>query len=361
MHRTGFGRRAAPCITVCLLNVLAFLVAGRCMAVSTNAPVSQRPPAYGEGPLYIDELPPNLPAYSSVRGIGAKADLLHARAFSAMQRQAYRLDGLFASDEEPRERVRTSRFRIGMFGEIVDSTDVTLRFDPEFDIKLHLPSAQRRLNLFITTEGLDELPGMDPTDRVGALRIGLARAFGRYFEADTGARLNWPPEVFVRARWRTRWNAANWQLYPESSVFWQSDEGFGTKGAFSADRWSGRSLFRTATGVKLTERSDGVEWDETLSIGYAFELLDERKLGQRARGRDIARGGGVRYTIGGHDDGPFLIDEHRVTLFYRFPLRKRWLYGVIAPEVSFHNARDWEAEPGIKFGLDMLCWGLGDR
>jgi hypothetical protein len=119
-------------------------------------------------------------------------------------------------------------------------------------------------------------------------------------------------------------------------------------------------LFRSSTGLRWTETSENVEWSHTLILGYARELIDERKMGGRAAGRDIARGSGFRYRITGETETGY-IQTHQGTLFFKFPLRKRWAYLVLSPEVTFRNERDWEAELGVLVGLDMLFWNVGER
>jgi len=318
------------------------------------------PVRVGKEVVHIDELPTSRP-YNSAVGLSQKADWVHDATFVKVQKVVGGFDERFAEDSATKERVPTSRFRIGAFAEMVQEESTEFSLNPEFDMDVNLPNAERKLKLFLTTRELDELPGTDPTDADRSLRLGLNRDFLNWVDASMGVKINWPPELFGKLRWAREWRAGEWQVFPAWTGFWESDEGFGTTTSLTWDRWLGRGLVRTATGVRWTEKTDGVEWDQNFIIGYAGELLEEEKLGRRARGEDLARGGGLRYTVFGHDDGSSVIDVHRVTLFYKFPLRKQWLYGVISPEVTFRNERDWESEPGIKIGLDMLFWGIGDR
>jgi len=326
----------------------------------TNEVASGGPGLHGHDIGYIDELPTNAPSYAKGQPMMEKADWLHDWTFYTMQRQIERADGWFAP-EESRERVRHSRFRLGVYTEIAEEEDLEIKFDPDFDMDLYIPNVEKRLKLFITTVELDELPASDPTDRERGLNIGIGREFSKYADVDVGVRAKWPPQVFTKLKLKTVWKPGDWQLYPGAQFYWKSDDGFGSVYVLTVDRWIGRGLVRTTTGIRWTEESEGVEWDQSLILGYASELLEERKLGRRASARDLARGGGIRYTVMGHKVGSYILDEHRFTLFYKFAIRKLWLYGVLSPEVKFLNDRDWEAEPGIKLGFDMLFWGLGDR
>jgi hypothetical protein len=93
---------------------------------------------------------------------------------------------------------------------------------------------------------------------------------------------------------------------------------------------------------------------------YIHELIEENKLGGRANGRDVARGGGCRYRITGNTN-PGEVTEHEFVLLYKFAVRKRWAYRVLAPGVSFRRDGDWDAEPSIQVRLDMLFWNVGER
>jgi hypothetical protein len=110
----------------------------------------------------------------------------------------------------------------------------------------------------------------------------------------------------------------------------------------------------------LTEHSDEVEWSQTFVLGYARELIDESKIGERASGRDLAHGGGFRYRITGETETG-VSQTHEGLLFLKRPLRGKWAYFVFALGATFRNERDWEAEPSVQVGLDMLFWDVGDR
>jgi len=272
--------------------------------------------------IYIDELPEASPALSNYHGSVAMFDWLHDWTFYTVQQQAEEVDSLLSRDDQVMERVPISEFRIGLYGKVVDRS------------------------------GLEREEG---------ITIGLARALGKYIEADAGLRLNWPPDVFGRLSWKQSWRAGPMNIYPEIRGFWKSDDGFGTKGNLTLDYWINRWLTRSVSAAKFTEETEGIEWDQSIIIGYAAQLLEEKKLGRRASFQDVAKGVALRYTISGNDNGQFLVNQHRVTAVCKFPLHRRWLYGILAPELTLSRERGWEEEFGIKFGFDMLFWGIGDR
>jgi hypothetical protein len=324
------------------------------------------PVTHGERMIYVDELS-KAATYRNSAGILAKTDWVHDSLFMAVQSTVQNLDGRFAADEASRERVPVSRFRLGLFAEVAEEaeedtgrTDTKLGFYPDLEIDIQTPNVDRRLSLFLTTEELGELPGTDPDDRDQGMRMGLRRELPAGVSASAGVKWHWPPEPFARIGWAGLWRPGEWKLYPATKGFWKLEDGVGSSANFTGDRWFGPGLFRCSTGLRWTETSENVEWSQTLILGYAREMIDESKMGGRAEGRDLARGSGFRYRITGETETGE-IQTHQGTLFFKVPLRKRWAYLVLSPEVTFRNESDWEAELGVLVGLDMLFWNVGER
>ena len=338
-----------------------------------GAEMSSGPVVVGERTIYIDELTP-VSSYGSSTGFLEKCDWMHDALFMAVERTAKNVDGRFASDNAAVERVPVSRFRVGLYVDAIrEAAEVSeddagdseeggtkVGLDTDFDIDIELPNVESSLSLFLTTEELGELPGTDPSDRDQGLRIGLRKILPADFSVSAGIKWDWPPEPFARIGWDRLWRPGKWKLYPAVKGFWKLEDGFGSSADITSDRWFGRGLLRASTGGRWTETTDDLEWSQTFILGYAKNLIDERKMGGRAKGRDLARGSGLRYRISG-DTETGHIQKHQGLLFLKFPVRKRWAYFVLAPEVTFRNECDWKAEPGIQVGLDMLFWNVGDR
>ena len=335
-----------------LLTLSAFILP--CPALAQDDPT-----ILGADEKYIDELT-GAPDYQSATGMASRADWMHDALFMKVQRTINDLDGRFAESDDVKERVPVSRFRIGMYAEIIKEQDTEFGINPDFDIELKTPNVERRMSLYLTTKELDELPGTDPTDRDQGLRLGVRRELPANMRLSAGLKFDWPLNPYVKTGWGDEWEAGEWQLYSGLSAYWRRDDGFGSGASFTGDRWMGRKLFRTATGTRWAEDSENVEWSQTLIFGYAHTLINENVLGQRASGRDLARGGAFRYTAAGETErGVFTL--HELTFLFKRALRKKWAYLVLAPGITFRNERDWEPEPGIQFGVDMLFWDLGDR
>lgn len=355
------------------LSILSVLIFSGCTsAPKTSSPTppsaasshersdeSSGPVEIGAENVYIDELSTATSDKSS-SSFAEKVDRAHDALFMTLQETIANVDGRFVPENAEKERVPVSKFRLGLYAKVVEEERVEYKFDPEFDIEMKTPNIERRLSLILTTEELDELPGTDPTERDQGLRLGVRYELPAGFKADAGIKWTWLPDPYAQIGWGMRWRTAKWKFYPGLEGYWRLEDGLGSSVAFTCDRWFGRGLFRSSTGARLTEHSDEVEWSQTFVLGYARELIDESKIGERASGRDLAHGGGFRYRITGETETG-VSQTHEGLLFLKRPLRKKWAYFVLALGATFRNERDWEAEPSVQVGLDMLFWDVGDR
>jgi hypothetical protein len=52
------------------------------------------------------------------------------------------------------------------------------------------------------------------------------------------------------------------------------------------------------------------------------------------------------------------VEYYEASVFYKRPLRHRWLYGFVEPLVRWERGYDWNADPGIRIGIEALFWDL---
>jgi len=240
----------------------------------------------------------------------------------------------------------------------------------DFDAHIELPNIKRQLNLIITTNDPTMLPGKDVTEQQDkSLRSAVVRQWTPDVSTDIGVRLRWKPELFANAIWSPTWKRGNWLLYPQQKFYWESGSGIGEISTLVLDHWINRWNTRFSTSIKWseqdrdndrqTERKDvGFRWSEVFIFDHANELLDETQLGRIVSGYDIARGWGIRLAAFG---GFHLVDEYRAGIFYRRPLRKKWMYLLVEPEIKWKNVNNWNPEWTIKCGIEMLFWGRKER
>ena len=315
---------------------------------------------------------PAVESWGSAEGFGEKIDWIHGKLFLIAQAQVERIDNWFKPSQGEKKVVELSRFRVGMFSEIKIKKGERLDLKPlvDFDTHIELPNIRQRLKIIITTSDPTTLPGRDVTEQEErSLRTVVTGEWRSDVSAGIGVRLHWKPQLFANAVWSPSWKKGKWLLKPYQKFYWENENGFGEISTLVADHWINRWNTRLSTSIKWsehdrdndieTERKDaGFRWSEVFIFDHANELLDETQLGRIVSGDDVARGWGLRLGAFG---GFHIVDEYRAGIFYRRPLRKRWLYLLVAPEISWKNANNWNREYTVKCGIEMLFWGRKER
>jgi len=336
-------------------------------------PPAERP-AKQEPEIIRETVGTPVESWGSAKGFGEKIDWIHASLFRIAQDQVERVDNWFKLKLPPdKQRVmEPSRFRIGVFSEVKiikgDRFDVKPVVD--FDTDIEIPNVRQRLKIIITTSDPTTLPGRDVIEQQDkSLRTAVTGQWRSDVSSSIGVRLRWKPQLFANAVWSPTWKKGNWLLYPHQKFFWENENGFGEISTLVADHWINRWNTRFSTSIKWSEqdkdndletgrKDEGFRWSEIFIFDHANELLDETQLGRRVSGDDVVRGWGLRLGAFG---GFHVVDEYRAGIFYRRPLRKRWLYLLVAPEISWKNANNWNREYTVKWGIEMLFWGKKER
>lgn len=300
-----------------------------------------------------------------------KLDRFHTYVHDTMQKYVEKGDGLLVKEGEPRKPVPPTRLRLGLYGQINLRSGNGFKLSPVIDtsVDVKVPNLESQLKVFLTTVDPTSLPGVDTVDADKSLRAGVSRSWWDDIDTSVGVKMKWLPQLYADASWAPVYTNGFWKFYPRQQGTWESGEGLDEITSFIADRWSGAWVARTVTALEwsrsksmsdasVTNDEHGVQWEQTVILGYVQELIDERDYGRIASGDDLARGGGIRVSLFG---GPRSIDTLRVTLFYKAHLYKRWLYFVVGPEVEQSVATEWNPEFRVKVGVDALFWGEGDR
>lgn len=316
--------------------------------------------------VMIDELPSAMPegSWDEAGGLG-KLDWMKDWTFLEFQHGVVWVEDRFVNwfgDPGEVVPIPVSQFRLGLATRYEEDLGTEFGIDLDFDTDINLPNIERTLKLIITSQELGDLPGTDTLDRDEGVRAGLQAQILEAIQFDLGVRVRWLPEVYSRVGWRELYDIGPWILRPGISGYYQTGgEGFGANLDFMFQRWWGKTLFRSSNGLKWNQEIEEPEYAFNLVLGRAQELLDSAKYSRIARGEDLARGYGVRYSMNGEiRGGDVPITSHRFTLFYKVPLRKRWLFGGIKPEVRFREEADWDTEFLVTLGVDILFWGYGE-
>jgi len=309
-----------------------------------------------------------------------KWDRWHDSTYAFLQKQVERADGWFVAEGTERQPVPPSQFRLGMFAETTVGVKNDLKIAPlvDFETEVSLPNAEHRMKVFVSTIDPTALPGTDAFEKDNAIRVGASRDWRDEIHFSAGVKVRWLPEVYALANWAPTYQAGDWQLYPQQKIFAETKDGIGGLTSFVADHWKNRWDFRQSASVKFSTRDAdddqataadvlseqygedgrGWRWECTTIFGYAKELLKESDLGRRINGGDLADGFGIRLTFNGNAEEA---SDARVTLFRKAPLRGKWLYYVIAPEIKWSDENNWGRELILKAGVEALFWGTPER
>jgi len=302
-------------------------------------------------------------AATTPKEAGAKTDSLdnlHDTILLKMQERVNRFDLFFAKDQTSVIEAPGSKFRMGLYvvGEYDNGMNISA--DPDFDADLELPNLESRWNIFANSIKFSDLPGVDPTEAKRVFNTGLGHVFEKTkLHASVGARWNGTPLAFTKLEWKPSFSAASWTFYPRQRVFYQTDdEGFGGITSLVANRWIGtRSFVRSVSAAKIAENTAGVEWEQTLMFGHVNRLIDESKKTDIISQEDAAQGYGARYSVFGHNKSDMgVLDRHRLTLVYRRPVLRKWLFLQVAPGAEWKNDNNWKCIPSLQIGFDAIFW-----
>lgn len=289
-------------------------------------------------------------------------DAWHDRMFLALQRSLERFDTRQAESLETRVPVPISPFRIGGDLRVVDTADANgqdvLRhnFIGDFDISLRLPNLQSRLNLFLTTDSLDERAAVE---RWESIRAGFRLALPQAVDFEVGARLSTPLAAFVALRWGQQREIGPWSIEPFAKIFLETDDGAGASTALIASRWQGNWLLRSAGSIRWLAEEDTTQWSQTVLLAKVQQMLGADRFSSRNRGRDLLASSGLRLEARG--ERLSRTDTYQASLLFKRPLHSNWLFWSIEPSVSYERRTGWQADPGIRLGVDLLFWDLAAR
>lgn len=329
------------------------------------------PPAQRE-PVIIPETVEPVESWKSEGSLGEKVDWLHMNLFNIAQGQVDKVDSWLEPPQGEQRVTELSRFRVGVFSElkIKEDDSLDLKQVVDFDTDIDLPNLKRRLKLIITTRDPNKLPGRDAIgEQDRSLRTALSKQWASDISTAIGIRARLSSQLFAYAVWSPTWKTENWRLYPQQRFYWDNKNGIGEISTLVFDHWTNRWNTRFSTSIKWSkqdrdadqraERKDGgFRWSEVFIFDRANELMEEALLGRRVSGNDIAHGWGIRLSAFG---GFHFTDEYQTGIFYRRPLRKKWLYLLVEPELKWKHINNWNREWTIRCGIEMLFWGKKER
>lgn len=285
-----------------------------------------------------------------------RLDWAHDGIYTGVQVIVEATDNWLADRDRELKPVQAVPFRLGIGLELLDRDDGwKTDLDVDFEISVQLPNLEDRLRFFVTSDELDESPRDARTD--SALRAGMRVELARPLDFSVGVRLDLPPTAFASLRWTEQYSAGNWDIYPVAKLFVESSDGLGYVAAATFDHWEGRNLLRSSSFARWSSSQDRLEWTQTLIYAHARELIQPDRYESFVRATDVGRGWGVRLLASG---GEFSreVNYYEAALFFRRPMGRDWLYLFVEPLVRWDRDYRWDADPGIRIGIDALFWDL---
>jgi hypothetical protein len=289
-------------------------------------------------------------------------DRWHDDWFLSVQSTLERFDTRQAKSADQVVPVPVSPFRVGLDVRVLETRDTAgtdvLRSSlaGDFDISLHLPNLQSRLNLFLTTDELDERTTVEQWESV---RAGLRLDLPQSIDLELGARLSAPLAAFLALRWGVQHDYGRWTVEPFAKVFVETDDGVGASASLIAAGWQGPWLLRSTGSLRWLADTDTTNWSQAVTIAKVEQMLGADRFSSRNRSRDLVHSTGLRLEARG--ERLSRVDTYEASLSFKRAAHSNWLFWRVEPLVSFDRRQAWRADPGIRIGLDALFWDLAAR
>ncbi|MDR0993739.1 MAG: hypothetical protein LBN38_04120 [Verrucomicrobiota bacterium] len=282
--------------------------------------------------------------------ITRKMDRWHMNAYQWMDNAVRKVDTMWLAEGTP-YTTELSTFRVNVLTRMGGRGDEK-KFDFKFNFNadLALPGLERKLHLIFDNSGRDSLPGADPMDQEDDIRLGF-RAMSdiiRHSKIGFGGGARWRssgPVGYLDIDWRWELDFARGMLWFEPRGFYYTDDGFGQNTTLG---W--RHQVRTNQVLQLisfersTEKTDGFELEETLRYAWL-------------------RSGGLRGWLlqaslfPQYKNGSMTLDNALINITWRDALYRRWIYYTITPQLDFAEEDDYDPQPSIRIGVDILFGG----
>ena len=289
-------------------------------------------------------------------GVTGRLDRFHERTFMKLNSGVNHFDQVVGGKDPFEGSATNSEFRLTLYTEVKSGSVNEFSVEPDYSMDLNLPRIERRFHLFVNNFAPDQIPGEGPLQEKRSTFIGVKQSidWAKKLGFTTAAGIKWrlPPVLFAQAQLVRRIEAGSWMIEPKQTFFWLSDDdGFGEKTGLTVEYWENPKTFvRSATGVRWTEGTRGVEWSHALSTGYILQ-------GDKENMRKTI---GARFVAGGHKNGSGVMDSYRADIAWRAPLYKDWLFYIVNPEVMWESSYDWEPTRSLIVGVDMFFSGSSD-
>jgi hypothetical protein len=325
--------------------------------------VSPQPPTRAEAPAQVQ---PSAGTVKEVRvsetyaprSFGDYIDQGHDWLYRRMQYLIEDFDSWFAQDGVAPIVVPVSPLRIDFDGEILRNRGgLGLVSARNFYASLQVPNLEHRLKVFITDDDLKESP-VGPAQKQNSVRLGLRLIPIPHLDVEAGVRTKIVPAAFGTARWAWDFGTGALRFYPFAKAYVETGSGLGISGGIAAEHWSGPWVFRSASYANWVRDTAATDWSQTLILGYARAVIQERRYDRLADGHDLACGLVLKLAASGDRDSRS--SQYEVSMVLKRPLHGGWLFGYVGPMVRWDRIYAWHPDVGVWVGFDALFWRLAN-
>jgi hypothetical protein len=290
------------------------------------------------------------------RTVGERLDKGHDWLYRRLEKMLVTVDQRYAVPQRAPLLVPLSPLRIDLVTEFLNRQHgLGLAPRVEFDATLRLPNIERRMRIYISSGNLSEAPGNPAIDR-NPVRAGVRFVPHSHIDVDFGVRVKFKPVVYAALRWAPQFDVGQARLYPLVKPYLESGLGLGVSSGIALERWHERWVVRSSSFANWRRTTSATSWDQTLLIGHAQSVIQERQYGKFTAGRDLACGTIVRALASG--DRLSSASLYEISVLFKRPLHGGWLYGYFEPLVRWERGSDWHPDSGFRIGLDALFWSL---
>jgi hypothetical protein len=300
---------------------------------------------------------PLAPKPDQFNGMPQRLNYLQENVPLRLQGQMHFLDSnLSGEDSGKYQQPPVTDFRLELFYDMISGPNGSMGIDPTLKINVELPNFEKKLNVFVQSSYDDDLPGLDQINKQDkGWSVGFGRQMDRWnLSTDVGIHTKWEPELFLRFSWRPHWTWDEWFFGFEQRVFWENEDQFGSLTSLTSYIWLGDAdtwVFRNVTAGRITEISNGFEWQQTVGFGCPTSLRDESKRGKNLSINDALAGYAAKASIFGEDER---ITTYRSTLVYRHRLHEDFVVMEVEPGLEWRDEHDWTTQ--YRFSVGVLLF-----
>lgn len=278
-------------------------------------------------------------------------DQTHQTWFCRMDNAVRRVDTMWLTEGTRPYDYELSTFKLRTLARVGGrSNDGDSDFKVRFRADVALPGLERKLHLFLDNAGRDSLPGADPMKQEDDTRLGVSAMLKaeKHSELDLGGGVRWRssvPVAYGDLEWRWKWDLAGGELRLTPRGYYYTDDGLGQTTTLTWTHPAGkRKWFQTRTAERSTEKTDGLEFEQSLR----FAWLRSGK----------GRGWVAQASVFPHlKSSEWFWDDALLNLSWRDALYRKWIYYTITPQVQFPREDDYHGRASLRIGLEILFGG----